>query len=370
MKRAPWLSQTILLPWIGGLTVLVLIVAVVANFGIGKSSMEEEVADHWKPAVAGVAPVVAQAGSGSLAGTEQAYNAVARDMNRIAVSITAAAVNAQPGGPTRNFGSGFFVDRGVVMTNYHVVEQAGALWVTVYSPAKADYSATLLVHDRDSDLALLRVDGLPQNDMARLGNSDRVNAGDIVFVAGNVLGLGNSITSGIVANRRNNLVIDGRAYPEMIQVDATVNHGSSGGPLVNVAGEVIGINTAIYSPGGAPTGIGFAIPINHARPLVEKMARTLGAGNGAIALAWGRAPLGAPAYAPAMLQQAPLVCPFCQTARHPRCPTCQQRLVFDPATTTLVCPTGHQVAVNCGCPRCGGRMNAAPSGRGPVSLAV
>jgi hypothetical protein len=94
-----------------------------------------------------------------LAAAEQAYSAVARDMNRTAVGITAAGASAQPGGPSRNFGSGFFIDRGVVLTNHHVVQQAGALWVTVYAPARADYQAVLAVHDQSADPALLRVAG-------------------------------------------------------------------------------------------------------------------------------------------------------------------------------------------------------------------
>jgi len=398
MKRALSPKSKILVPWIGGLTALIFVVALVANFGIGKQSMEDEVADHWKPAIAAAGASAPQAPNPQAAAAEQAYNAAARDVDHIAVSITAESASPQPGAPTRNFGSGFFVGRGVVLTDYHVVQQSNAVWVTVYSPTKADYPAVLVAHDQEADLAVLRVPGIAQNDVARAGDSDRVALGDIVFCAGNVLGLGNTVTSGMVSNRRNDLTIDGRSYPEMIQVDATVNHGSSGGPLVNLAGEVIGINTAIYAPGGAATGIGFATPINRARPLLAKAQRLLAAGGDqapdlrawtgpnpeirlaatpafaqvpagpAFTAAWGTA--GAPGYAPPMLQQAPLVCPFCHTARHPRCPTCQQRLVFDPTTTTLVCPSGHQVAVNCGCPRCGGRMAAAPPGRGPISLAV
>ena len=405
MKRALSPKSKILVPWIGGLTALIFVVALVANFGIGKKSMEDEVADHWKPAAAMAGATAPQAPNPQAAAAERAYNAVARDVDRIAVSITAQAANPQPGAPTRNFGSGFFVGRGVVLTNYHVVQQSSAVWVTVYAPNKADYPAVLVTHDSEADLAVLRVSGIAQNDVARAGDSDRVGLGDIVFAAGNVLGLGNTITSGMVASRRNDLVIDGRSYPEMIQVDATVNHGSSGGPLVNLAGEVIGINTAIYAPGGVATGIGFATPINRARPVLGRAQRLLaasgaeapdlrawidpnralgpaaaqvaeapafapGQGGPGIAAAWGSPLAGVPAYPPSMLQQAPLVCPFCHTARHPRCPVCQQRLVFDPTTTTLVCPAGHSAAVNCGCPRCGARMAAAPPGRGPISLAV
>jgi len=405
MKRALSPKSKILVPWIGGLTALIFVVALVANFGIGKQSMEDEVADHWKPAIAAAGATAPQAPNPQAAAAEQAYNAAARDVDRVAVSITAESASPQPSAPTRSFGSGFFVGRGVVLTNYHVVQQSSAVWVTAYSPTKADYPAVLVAHDQEADLAVLRVPGIAQNDVARAGASDRVGLGDIVFAAGNVLGVGNTVTSGMVSNRRNDLVIDGRSYPEMIQVDATVNHGSSGGPLVNLAGEVIGINTAIYAPGGTATGIGFATPINRARPLLAKAQRLLAAGgdqapdlrawtgpspgpglaatqlaatpafaqglaNPGIAAAWGNPLAGAPVYAPSLLQQAPLVCPFCHTARHPRCPTCQQRLVFDPTTATLVCPSGHQVAVNCACPRCGGRMAAAPPGRGPISLAV
>jgi len=341
----------------------------VANFGVGESAMKEEVSQHWKAAGEADLP---QPGRNAApgAGLERAYNTIAAAMDRATVGITVQRIDPGTGATVQNLGSGFFVAPGYVLTNYHVVEQAASATVTVHSPAEAIYPATIALYEAGNDLAVLRVQSPTRSDVLRRGNSDRVRAGDIVMAVGNMVGLGNTFTSGIIADRRNSFVVNGRQYPDMLQTDVTLNHGSSGGPLVNLHGEVIGINTAIYTPGGAYTGIGFAIPINSARPLLEKVAE-LGAGTAAelprpvaqastpgVTLAAGRVP-----------RQALLVCPACQSARYVRCPICQQRLVQD-GRGRIVCPAGHDVTVNHACPRCGTQMTTAPPGGQPFSLAV
>jgi S1-C subfamily serine protease len=369
MKATNPHTVKLLVGWLTALSILLVAIAVVANFGLGEAAMKEEVSQHWKAAGEADLPQPARNAAPG-AGLERAYNTVAAAMDRATVGITVQRVDPGTGTSVQNLGSGFFVAPGYVLTNYHVVEQAASATVTMHSPSEAIYPATLALYDAASDLAVLKVHSPTRSDVLPRGNSDQVHAGDIVMAVGNMVGLGNTFTSGVVADRRNSFVVNGRQYPDMLQTDVTLNHGSSGGPLVNLRGEVIGINTAIYTPGGAYTGIGFAIPINAARPLIQKVA-ALGAGTDAVparplaqastpdvTLAAGRVP-----------RQALLVCPSCQSARYVRCPICQQRLVLD-ANGHMGCPAGHDVTVNATCPRCGGRMTTAPPGGQPFSLAV
>jgi S1-C subfamily serine protease len=369
MKATNPHTAKLLAVWLAGLSVLLVVIALVANFGVGESAMKEEVSQHWRAAGEADLPQPGRHAPPG-AGLEHAYNTTAAAMGRATVGITVQRVDPGTGAAAQNLGSGFFVAPGYVLTNYHVVEQAVSAAVTVHSPSEAIYPATLALYEASSDLAVLRVHTPTRSDVLPRGDSDRVRTGDIVMAEGNMVGLGNTFTSGIVADRRNSFVVNGRQYPDMLQTDVTLNHGSSGGPLVNLAGEVIGINTAIYTPGGAYTGIGFAIPINSARPLLRKVAE-LGAGGGAElprAVAQASTP-GVTLAAGRMPKQALLVCPSCRTALYVRCPICQQRLVQD-SSGRIVCPAGHDVTVSHTCPRCGTQMTTAPPGGQPFSLAV
>jgi serine protease Do len=170
-------------------------------------------------------------------------------------------------------GSGVIIDKdGYIVTNNHVV--AGADKITVTLADGRTFKARLVGRDSQTDLAVLKIDArnLP---CAKLGNSDNIRVGDWAIAIGNPLGLGNTVTVGVIsATKRTNLPVEeGKRLAEAIQTDAAINRGNSGGPLANVHGEVIGINTAIYStePGQGNIGIGFAIPINPAKAVIKQL---------------------------------------------------------------------------------------------------
>jgi serine protease Do len=178
-------------------------------------------------------------------------------------------------------GSGFLVDAtGIVVTNNHVVEEATHVTVTLVDGRELD--AEILGVDPKTDLAVLKVaaDGLPAP--VRWGDSDAARVGDSVFAMGAPFGLGGTVTAGIVSARGRNL--NSGPYDDFIQVDAPINFGNSGGPLFNEAGEVIGVNSQILSPGGqrgGNVGIGFAIPSDLARSVVAEIAE-----HGAVDRGW------------------------------------------------------------------------------------
>jgi S1-C subfamily serine protease len=177
------------------------------------------------------------------------------------------------GAPVVNYnrvGSGVIIEpRGFVLTSFHVIEGAVALKGTVYGPGGAkDYQLKVVNVDRQTDLALLRLIGDGPFPNAILGNSDAMRTGDVVLAMGSPFGFDQTVTIGIISSRNRTLNIGGKIYENMIQTDTAINKGNSGGPLVNVNGEVIGINTAIYSPTGVFSGVGFAIPAENAASLV------------------------------------------------------------------------------------------------------
>lgn len=165
-----------------------------------------------------------------------------------------------------NVGSGIVVSgQGHILTNYHVIANANRIVVSVYGMDRQHYLAKVIDHHVDTDLSLLILETQDEFKPAELGDSDFVETGDIVLAIGNPFGFERTVTSGIISGIRKTLVIDGRTYRNMIQTDAPINRGSSGGPLVNLHGEVIGINTAIYAPTGVFNGTGFAMPINRVK---------------------------------------------------------------------------------------------------------
>jgi serine protease Do len=167
-------------------------------------------------------------------------------------------------------GSGFVIDpSGLVVTNNHVV--GNATRVTVSLQNGQEYQARVVGADELTDLAVLRVEARSPLPAVPWGNSAAMRVGNWVLAAGNPFGLGGSITSGIISARGRD--IGAGPFDDFIQTDAPINPGNSGGPLFNAAGEVIGINTAIYSPSGASAGIGFAVPSDLARPVIEQLSR-------------------------------------------------------------------------------------------------
>jgi serine protease Do len=184
---------------------------------------------------------------------------------------------AKPFTPNANtakkIGSGIIIDsRGYILTNSHVIAQAQDIHVTLHrlNPAVPEhfYEAQVVKQDTNTDLAIIKI--LPEHPLsvAKLGNSDTVKLGDWVLAIGSPFGLEDTISAGIISTTKRSLFIEGRMYRNLFQTDAAINYGNSGGPLVNMNGEVIGINTAIYSPDNTFSGIGFAIPINQVKKLI------------------------------------------------------------------------------------------------------
>src|SRR4029077_2699617 len=171
----------------------------------------------------------------------------------------------------QSLGSGFIIDpAGYVVTNNHVIE--GADEITVILSDTTSLPATLIGKDDKTDLALLKVNSKQPLAVAKFGDSDKARVGDLVMAIGDPFGLGGTVTTGIVSAR--NRDINSGPYDDFIQTDAPINRGNSGGPLFNMDGEVIGINSAIYSPTGGSVGIGFSIPSNAARNVVAQLKST------------------------------------------------------------------------------------------------
>lgn len=168
----------------------------------------------------------------------------------------------------RGLGSGFIIHSdGTILTNHHVVE--GAQKIVVKLAGGREFEAKVVGQDSRTDIAVIKIDAKGSLPTAVLGNSDRIEVGEWVMAVGNPFGLDNSVTSGIVSAKGRH--IGAGPYDDFIQTDAAVNPGSSGGPLVNLRGEVVGINTAIVSQTGANIGIGFAIPVNLVKELLPQL---------------------------------------------------------------------------------------------------
>lgn len=171
-----------------------------------------------------------------------------------------------------SLGSGFIIDpEGYVVTNNHVIAEAKEITVVLQDGTRV--KAEIIGRDSKTDLALLKIEAKTPLPHIEFGDSDIVRVGDWVVAIGNPFGLGGTVTAGIVSARARN--INAGPYDDFIQTDASINRGNSGGPLFNLEGEVIGINTAIFSPTGGSVGIGFAIPSMLATPVLRQL-RELG----------------------------------------------------------------------------------------------
>ena len=175
--------------------------------------------------------------------------------------------------PQEGQGSGFIIDKeGHVLTNYHVIAEARQVEVTLHNRKK--YRATVIGTDRSHDLAVIQIKGSEFTPMV-LGDSRNLQVGQKVYAIGNPFGLAGTMTRGIISSIRPVQEPDGMQIDEAIQTDAAINPGNSGGPLLNWHGEVIGINTMIASNVGQSAGIGFAIPVNTAKAVLNDLV-TLG----------------------------------------------------------------------------------------------
>lgn len=178
----------------------------------------------------------------------------------------------EPAMPPASLGSGFVIDseKGYIITNNHVVKDADEVRVTFADDSTVE--ADVLGRDEKTDLAVLQVnteDLETELVAADFGDSDVMRVGDWIVAIGNPFGLGGTVTAGIISARQRD--INAGPYDDFIQTDASINRGNSGGPMFNIDGEVIGINTAIFSPSGGSVGIGFAIPSNLAKPVIRQL---------------------------------------------------------------------------------------------------
>ena len=169
----------------------------------------------------------------------------------------------------KDLGSGFIINaNGEILTNFHVI--SGSQQVEVTLPDQSKYKATILIRDRVNDLALIKIEPKKKLTYLNLGDSDHLQVGQKVLAIGNPFGFDGTLTTGVVSTLGRTIEAENNHRMEgMIQTDASINSGNSGGPLLDSQGNVIGINTAIYGPGGGSVGIGFALPINRAKTMLD-----------------------------------------------------------------------------------------------------
>lgn len=169
-----------------------------------------------------------------------------------------------------SLGSGFIIDpAGYIVTNNHVIADADEITVTLANDSRL--KAKVIGRDAKTDLALLKVKPDTPLHAVGFGDSHATRVGDWVVAIGNPFGLGGTVTAGIVSARHRD--INSGPYDDFIQTDASINRGNSGGPMFNLDGKVIGVNTAIFSPSGGSVGIGFAIPSNLAKPIIDQLRK-------------------------------------------------------------------------------------------------
>src|SRR6202166_5080249 len=170
--------------------------------------------------------------------------------------------------PTRALGSGFLISAdGRILTNNHVI--SGSSKIEVRFSDGRRYTAKVLLADRADDLAIIQIDPKKKLPFLKLGDSDALQVGQKVLAIGNPFGFSGTLTTGVVSSMGRDIRNEDSTLEGLIQTDAAINEGNSGGPLLDSQGNVIGINTAIYGPNGGSVGIGFAMPINRAKAMLE-----------------------------------------------------------------------------------------------------
>lgn len=174
---------------------------------------------------------------------------------------------------TSSLGSGFIISAdGYVVTNHHVIDKADEIKI-IFSD-DTEYDAKIIGSDPKTDIAVLKIKTDNKNkkfDFVKFGDSDKSRVGDWVIAIGNPFGLGGSVSAGIISARARD--INSGPFDDFIQTDAAINRGNSGGPLFNVDGDVIGVNSAIYSPSGGNVGIGFSVPASLAKPVIDQLMK-------------------------------------------------------------------------------------------------
>ena len=281
-------------PWIWSLVAASLVTVVWAlydsaqqegyghNFLSRSSNVGKPVGRGTLPVAGGAFGVPAAPAPGAVGAVQTSYHSIIDAVRPAVVTINAAMKNVPTGANQgmidqfpadvafNKIGSGIIIDpRGYVLSSYHTIAGAQALKATLYGPGGAqEYPLKMVKGDLRSDLALLRIQGAGPFPYAALGDSDAARTGDIVLTIGTPFGFEQTVTSGIISSRNRTLQVGDSVYENLIQTDSALNSGCSGGPMLNVQGEVIGINTAIFAPTGVSNGLGFAIPINRAAELV------------------------------------------------------------------------------------------------------
>ncbi len=168
-----------------------------------------------------------------------------------------------------SLGSGFIIHQdGYIVTNAHVIDSADEISVTLSNNPDKVYTAKVIGSDKKADLAVLKIESKDPLPYLEFGNAEQSKVGDWVLAIGNPFGLGGSVTSGIISAKSRFI---GGQYDELIQTDASINRGNSGGPLLNMDGQVIGVNSVIISNTGGNIGIGFSIPSNQAQPIISQL---------------------------------------------------------------------------------------------------
>jgi S1-C subfamily serine protease len=209
--------------------------------------------------------------------TEEDINvSVYSSVNESVVGINTTSIakrNIFTSNVVKGTGSGVLITKeGHILTNYHVVTGAKTLQVVLSDKSKVN--AKLLGGDKEKDVAVIKVDNVNTIlNPAPLGNSDDLSVGQKVLAIGSPFGLTGTLTTGIISSLNRSLPAeDGTVLNDIIQTDAAINPGNSGGPLLNSKGEIIGINTAIFSPNGGSVGIGFAVPINKVKEVLKTLS--------------------------------------------------------------------------------------------------
>ena len=290
MKNSNANSQQILWMWAGGIFVLLAIVAFSAKSkdaaALAAAKPAGIVASPGQVAVSPQAPqgqpagqIMAGASPGMNTGAlENTYNQVADVMNRITVSIyTNIAGQGQP----QLLGSGVIIGRQIVLTNSHIVQNGANLFVATSGAQPVNYPVSICKRDPTNDLIVLQVtNNVNFPSVGIFGNSDLVDRGDIVFATGNAFGTGNLMATGMIIDNNYSYTVAGMQFNNKFRTNINIYPGSCGGPLVNIKGEVIGVNNSAGAAENNYMGIGYATPINRVAGLMNKPAASAGgAGN-------------------------------------------------------------------------------------------